>query len=78
MRITAIRSTPINVPLEVPYRWSYGAFPGFSKSIIEVETSEGIVGLGEAPTAGATNLIDDAMAARLVGRDPFDITGCHL
>ena len=33
MKITAIRSTPINVPLEAPYRWSYGAFPGFSKSI---------------------------------------------
>ena len=78
MKITAIRSTPINVPLEAPYRWSYGAFPGFSKSIIEVETSEGIVGLGEAPSAGATNLINDAMAARLVGRDPCDITGCEL
>ena len=35
MKITAVRATPINVPLEAPYRWSYGAFPGFSKSIID-------------------------------------------
>jgi hypothetical protein len=38
MKITAIRATPVNIPLEAPYLWSYGALAGFSKTIVEVET----------------------------------------
>ena len=33
MKIAAIRATPILVPLEAPYVWSYGALDGFTKNI---------------------------------------------
>ena len=33
MKITAIRATPVNIPLEAPYLWSYGSLAGFSKTI---------------------------------------------
>ncbi len=38
MKITAIRATPVNIPLEAPFFWSVGIYPGTSKTIIEVET----------------------------------------
>lgn len=72
MKITAIRATPVNIPLEAPYLWSYGSLAGFSKTIVEVETSDGIIGLGEGPSPANVATIN-AFASRLIGRDPFDI-----
>ena len=48
MKITAIRATPVNIPLETPFHWSVGTYPGTSRMIVEVETNEVLVGLGEA------------------------------
>ena len=53
MKITRVRATPVNVPLEAACVWSYGALPGFTQTIIEVETDEGLTGIGEAPSAAA-------------------------
>jgi glucarate dehydratase len=76
MKITAIRATPVNIPLEAPYLWSYGSLAGFSKTIVEVETSQGIVGLGEGPSPANAATIN-ALAPKLIGRDAFDITGAE-
>ena len=42
MKIRAVRATPVNIPLERPYYWSTGIYPGTSKTVIEVETDEGL------------------------------------
>ena len=76
MKITAVRATPVNIPLEAPYLWSYGSLAGFSKTIVEVETSEGITGLGEGPSPANVATIE-TFASILIGRDPIDITGCE-
>ena len=68
MKITAIRATPVNIPLEAPYLWSYGALGGFSKCIVEVETSDGLTGLGEAPSYAHAALIDRLF----VEQGPYD------
>lgn len=78
MKITQVRATPVNIPLEAPYIWSYGALPGFSKTIVEVETDEGITGVGEAPSPGAATIIAERMGLALRGLDPIDITDCEL
>jgi glucarate dehydratase len=72
MTIAAIRATPVNIPLTAPYLWSYGALAGFSKTIVEIETTDGIVGLGEGPSPANVATIN-GWAERLIGRDPFDI-----
>ncbi len=74
MKITAIRATPVLIPLEAGYLWSYGALDGFTKCVVEVETDSGPTGIGEAPSHGAAGIIA-AMAERLVGHDPLDIAG---
>jgi glucarate dehydratase len=76
MRITDIRATPVNMPLEAPYHWAGGLYPGTSKVILEVETDEGIVGLGEAPSPDFMPFLAE-MRERLVGLDPIDIALCE-
>lgn len=51
--IAAIRATPVTVPLEAPLLHSNGAHWGrFVRTIVEVETSDGYVGLGEMGGGG--------------------------
>jgi glucarate dehydratase len=77
MKIARIRATPVNIPLEAPYLWSYGALGGFSKTIVEVETDDGIIGLGEGPSPANVATIEKVFASRLIGRDAMDITGAE-
>lgn len=73
MKIARIRATPVNIPLMAPYLWSYGSLAGFSKTIVEVETSDGIIGLGEGPSPANAATIERVFAPRLIGRDAIDI-----
>ncbi len=51
--IAAIRATPVTVPLEAPLLHSNGAHWGrFVRTIVEVETADGYVGLGEMGGGG--------------------------
>ncbi len=72
MKITQVRLTPVNIPLEMPYLWTGGLYPGTSKVIIEVETDEGITGLGEAPSDELLPTLR-GLADRITGHDPLDI-----
>lgn len=72
MKITDVRVTPVNIPLELPFFWTAGLYPGTSKVVIEVETDEGITGLGEAPSPHLAPVVQ-SLAPRLIGKDPLDI-----
>jgi len=72
MKITNIKVTPVNIPLELPFLWTAGLYPGTSKTVIEVETDEGIVGLGEAPSSHVAPAVE-SLTPRLIGKDPLDI-----
>lgn len=75
LKITNIKATPINIPMEIPYWWTGGLYPGTSKVIIEVETDESIVGLGEAPSVDVLDTIN-LIGKKLIGMDPIDIAAC--
>ena len=77
MKITAIKVTHVNVPFDAPFWWTAGLYPGASKSIIEVETDEGLVGLGEAPWWHFGEIIEKEIAPALIGCDPLDIADCE-
>src|SRR3954463_542362 len=71
--IAAIRATPVTVPLEAPLRHSNGAHWGrFVRTIVEVETDDGYVGLGEMGGGGedATRAFT-ALESYLRGHDVF-------
>ncbi len=72
MRITDIKATTVTVPLEAPLRHANGCHWGrFVRTIIEVETNEGITGLGEMGGGGeSAEAVFRAMKNYLVGHDP--------
>ena len=75
MKITDIRATTVTVPLEAPLRHSNGAHWGrFVRTVVEVETDEGITGLGEMGGGGESAASAFAgLKTYLLGHDPFDL-----
>lgn len=76
-KIRSVRATPINVPLEVPYQCSVGMYSGFSTTVVEIETVDGVIGWGEAPSAYSARVIEERIAPLLVGADPLDLADCE-
>ncbi len=72
MKITDIRATTITVPLEAPLRHANGCHWGrFVRTIVEVETDEGLTGLGEMGGGGeSAEAVFLAMKSYLLGHDP--------
>ena len=77
MKITAIRATPVNIPLDAPFFWSVGLYPGTTKVVIEVETDQGLVGLGESPSPGCADVINGSLGPRLIGMNALDMESCE-
>ena len=71
-RISDIRATTVTVPLEAPIRHAHGAHWGrFVRTIVEVETDEGLVGIGEMGGGGeSAEAAVVAMKEYLLGHDP--------
>jgi glucarate dehydratase len=72
MKITDIRATTVTVPLEAPLRHANGCHWGrFVRTVIEVETDEGLIGLGEMGGGGeSAEAVFRAMKGYLLGHDP--------
>ena len=72
MKIKDVRATTVTVPLEAPLRHANGVHWGrFVRTIVEVETDTGLIGLGEMGGGGeSAELVFRAMKSYLVGHDP--------
>ncbi|MGI6149364.1 MAG: mandelate racemase [Firmicutes bacterium] len=75
MKIVDIIPTTVSVPLEAPLRHSNGEHWGrFVRTIVEVVTDEGIVGLGEVGGGGeGAELQFKRLKDYLIGHDPFQL-----
>jgi len=80
MKITGIRTTPFTVPLRKRIGFAHGALTETRHVLVEVQTDEGITGLGEAPSRpffygesqrSIVAAIEDWFAPALIGTDPF-------
>jgi glucarate dehydratase len=72
MKIADLRATTVTVPLEAPLRHANGCHWGrFVRTIVEVETDEGLIGLGEMGGGGeSAEAAFQALKSYLVGHDP--------
>ncbi len=72
MRITDLRATTVSVPLEAPLRHANGCHWGrFVRTVVEVETDNGLIGLGEMGGGGqSSEETFRALKAALLGWDP--------
>lgn len=75
MKITNIKATTVTVPLEAPLLHSNGAHWGrFVRTLVEVETDEGLVGWGEMGGGGeSAELAFAGLKSYLLGHDPFQL-----
>jgi len=73
MKITNVRWTPVFIPIEAPLRYAYGSHPGVSRLVIEVETDEGLTGLGECYSGPSREGQLAEMRPLLIGEDPFQL-----
>ena len=72
VKITDLRATPVNIPLRAPYRFAYGSIASLTKTVVEVVTDEGVVGLGEI-AGGDRSAAALAFRDRLIGVDILDL-----
>lgn len=80
MQIRDIRATTVTVPLEAPLRHANGCHWGrFVRTIVEVETGDGLIGLGEMGGGGeSAEAAVRALKTYLVGHDPARIEEMRL
>ena len=74
--VADVRFTVVTVPFTVPETWFFGRSWGLTTAIVEVETEDGIVGIGECPGVpdilASTHAVE-RMGSLLVGRDASDV-----
>lgn len=75
--ITAIRATPVSIPMSYAYKWGSGTYDGFTRTLVEVETSAGVTGVGECGTSRDARLIEEVLGPLLIGADPLNLAACE-
>jgi len=73
MKIVDIRATAVTVPLKRPLRWSFGVETTTTRTIVELITDEGLVGIGE--TRGGDEVVQALALNRdlYIGVDPLEV-----
>lgn len=78
MKITDIRVRCVAIPTNAKLRHSSGVHPGyFMRTILEVFTDEGIVGLGEVGGGDQRGALEK-LKPRFIGMDPFALEAIKL
>lgn len=73
MKITAIKATPIFMPLKTPTRSHMGKRFGTKRTIIQIYTDNGIEGIGETLGGTPTTNLIKLMTNEIIDEDPFGI-----
>jgi len=77
MKIAAIRTIPLSCTVDPPYASAAGVQSRRGGLLVEVETDNGIVGIGESGLGGGATatVIEKDLAPMLIGEDPLMIEG---
>ncbi|MDP6114005.1 MAG: mandelate racemase/muconate lactonizing enzyme family protein [Planctomycetota bacterium] len=76
MKVTKVRTKVLALPNKEPYHYSHGSPLGCNCVLVEIETDEGIIGIGEAcgdRSAEAVLGVVRAAARAIEGESPFNI-----
>ncbi len=73
MRVTAVNVFKVNVPFKSAYSWASGTRQGTSRIIVQVETDNGIVGLGETFRLPFVDAVLEQLIPLIIGERAHDI-----
>lgn len=68
--ITSVNAYEVTIPIEAPIRHSYGVHEAFTRTVIEISTADGVMGLGE--TAAPAGEVMSA-GQSILGLSAFDL-----
>lgn len=77
MKITDLRVRTASIPVEAPTRHSYGSPSYYTRTILELETDEGLTGLGETYGSVSPQAFE-VVRPVLVGEDPLNLERIRL
>jgi len=72
MRISKVKATPVRVPVTRKGVMSRAIRTHVSRTIVEVETADGLIGVGETRGEWAAPIVNERFASKLVGIDAAD------
>src|SRR5260370_16765084 len=77
MKIVDIRTTPLSYRCDPPYGSAGGMQARRGSLLVEIETDERVIGVGEAGVGGGAtrNVIENVLQPLLLGEDPLLIEG---
>jgi len=77
MKIVDIRTTPLSYRCDPPYGSAGGIQARRAGLLVEIETDERVIGIGEAGVGGgaARDVIEKVLEPMLIGEDPLLIEG---
>jgi glucarate dehydratase len=70
-KIKEIRITPASIPVQAPLRYSTGVDTAIHRLVVEVETNDGLVGLGECNAGGSREACLRELVPQILDTDPF-------
>jgi L-alanine-DL-glutamate epimerase-like enolase superfamily enzyme len=76
VKVTDVRIRVVSVPFTEAETWRYGRLWGLTSAIVEVETDQGLTGIGETNGSPLIGLVVEALRANvrwLLGEDPRHI-----
>ncbi len=76
MKIAEVRWTPVFTPFHRPEAWTWSVRRGMTSMVIEVETDDGLVGIGEAAAWPSLELTEQALRSIrsvVLGEDPLRV-----
>jgi glucarate dehydratase len=73
MKITDVKPTTVNMPYSESFSSSIGSRSGTTRTIVEVFTDRGIVGIGETFLGELTRRLIEKITPDVIGLDPFDL-----
>jgi L-alanine-DL-glutamate epimerase-like enolase superfamily enzyme len=76
MRVAEVRTTTVSIPFREPETWIWGRRHGITNVLVEIETDEGVTGIGECPGHPQVSFVLEVLGAIrevVVGEDPLRI-----
>lgn len=73
MKIVDVRATPVLVPLRRPLRWSFGVETATVRTVVELVSDDGLVGIGETRGGRRVAWAVEASKDLFIGGDPLEV-----
>src|SRR5262249_50070542 len=71
-RIASVKAIPVNIPYRTSQRMSAGSSAFSTRTIIAVETGDGLTGVGEASYAFPSQIVEREFGPAILGLDAMD------